>query len=284
MREQSKLLEFINGREQEVFTLVTVLGTEGSTYRKKGAHKIIDASGLSVGLISGGCLEGEIVKHALEMQGETSEFLIDTSADLDRIFGYAIGCSGKITLGFKKMLGSEISSHEYIGFRKDQRLKLMVFGAGPDIDPLYELLKWTKWNIAFYSERSDFVDQRTEEGWPIQKFDSQSLNFNIDDPERTAVAIMSHHYPADIEVLKYFCEKEIGYIGLLGPEKKKQQMISDLQKMYQFQIPEKMQPKVFGPLGINGMGRGETAIALSLVAHLQHLFFNPEFAKNGIKF
>ena len=31
---------------------------------------------------------------------------------------------------------------------------------------------------------------------------------------------------------------------------------------------------VFGPIGISQMGRGESAIALSLVAQLQHLFFD----------
>jgi xanthine dehydrogenase accessory factor len=276
MREQSILQNFVLGREQEEFVLVTVTETEGSTYRKKGAYKIIDKDGKSAGLISGGCLEGEIVTHALDMKGDSSTHLIDTSADLDRIFGYAIGCQGKLNLSFNRIKGSELLTEECIGFSEEQKLKVLVFGAGPDIDPVQELLEWTKWDVEFFSERTDFVEQRMQQGWKISKFNSQELNFNLENPSRTAIVLMSHHYPADLELLKYFCDMEVGYIGLLGPRKKKQQMIVDLKKISNYSISENMKERFHGPLGIFGMGRGETAIALSLVAQLQSVFFNPE--------
>ena len=72
MREQHELLEFIKGREEQKFVLVTITATVGSTYRKKGFKKLIASDGASVGLISGGCLESEIIEKALKMKEKKS--------------------------------------------------------------------------------------------------------------------------------------------------------------------------------------------------------------------
>ena len=47
--------------------LATVVATEGSTYRKSGAQMLIAAGGELRGLLSGGCLEVDLVLHAREV-------------------------------------------------------------------------------------------------------------------------------------------------------------------------------------------------------------------------
>ncbi len=41
--------------------LATIVSTRGSTYRKAGAQILISAAGEPVGLLSGGCLESDLV-------------------------------------------------------------------------------------------------------------------------------------------------------------------------------------------------------------------------------
>ena len=51
-------------RAGEPMALVTVIATQGSTYSKAGRHLLIRASGEHAGLVSGGCLEGDLAEHA----------------------------------------------------------------------------------------------------------------------------------------------------------------------------------------------------------------------------
>ncbi|MEO7325525.1 MAG: XdhC family protein [Dokdonella sp.] len=76
--------------------LAVVVGTSGSTYRKPGALILLDASGVRVGALSGGCLEAELESHAREVltRGVAAEARFDTSGDEDRVFGSGTGCGG----------------------------------------------------------------------------------------------------------------------------------------------------------------------------------------------
>ena len=44
--------------------LATVYETEGSTYSKAGAQMLITGDGLFQGMLSGGCLEGDLAERA----------------------------------------------------------------------------------------------------------------------------------------------------------------------------------------------------------------------------
>ena len=77
-----------------------LVATAGSTYRKAGALMLIAHDGDSAGLLSGGCLEGDL--------GEYSRSVIDTgkarivSYDMrggdDVIWGLGLGCEGAMNI------------------------------------------------------------------------------------------------------------------------------------------------------------------------------------------
>ena len=204
MREQHELLEFIKGREEQKFVLVTITDTVGSTYRKKGFKKLIASDGASVGLISGGCLESEIIEKALTMKEKRFSYVVDSTSKLDRVFGYSIGCQGKIYLNFEKLKGSDLLSKKEIKQSLKETLDVFVFGAGPDILPLKELLDWMRWRVSFYTHRSDQFEEKKRMNWDIKKVDPFSFNGPISFPERTALFLMSHNYPSDLEILRHF--------------------------------------------------------------------------------
>src|SRR5579864_1705958 len=68
--------------------------TAGSTYRKPGAMMLIAANGDYAGLLSGGCLEGDLGQHA-RFVIETAEprlLSYDTRGGDDLIWGLGLGC------------------------------------------------------------------------------------------------------------------------------------------------------------------------------------------------
>lgn len=76
--------------------LCVVVATSGSTYRKPGALILLDAAGIRVGALSGGCLESELEARARDVlaNGVAQHARFDTSGDEDRVFGSGTGCGG----------------------------------------------------------------------------------------------------------------------------------------------------------------------------------------------
>lgn len=77
--------------------LATVVGIEGSAYRRPGARMLLTASGQRAGTVSGGCLEGEIAKKAwwLTAQGPSLQ-RYSSFFDDDGDMPYGLGCGGTV--------------------------------------------------------------------------------------------------------------------------------------------------------------------------------------------
>jgi xanthine dehydrogenase accessory factor len=63
LKDVRQILRF--WQEKETSVLVTLVGTEGSSYRLPGAHLLLGKEGDRVGTISGGCLEATVVREAV---------------------------------------------------------------------------------------------------------------------------------------------------------------------------------------------------------------------------
>ena len=100
------LLDFYRRhREEESLVLATITATEGSTYRKPGAMMLISPQGDFEGMISGGCLEGDLLHHAANVfsSGETASVTYDMHADDDLVWSLGLGCDGVIHLMLQRL-------------------------------------------------------------------------------------------------------------------------------------------------------------------------------------
>lgn len=84
----------------EALVLATVFQTAGSTYRKAGAHLLIDSRGEYAGLVSGGCLEGDLALRAARIRetGEAEIVSYDMRGPDDQLWGLGAGCEGAMQL------------------------------------------------------------------------------------------------------------------------------------------------------------------------------------------
>lgn len=80
--------------------LVTVADTQGSTYTKAGHRMLVADNGSFHGLVSGGCLEGDLAEHAGKViaSGEATLLTYDLRDEADEIWGLGIGCNGLLQL------------------------------------------------------------------------------------------------------------------------------------------------------------------------------------------
>jgi xanthine dehydrogenase accessory factor len=100
------LLDFFRAhRQDEALVLATIVATSGSTYRKPGAMMLIARDGSYEGLISGGCLEGDLLHHAAAVfeSGRPSSVTYDMHADEELVWNLGLGCDGVIHLLLQRL-------------------------------------------------------------------------------------------------------------------------------------------------------------------------------------
>src|SRR6185503_20319914 len=80
--------------------LATVIRTGGSTYAKPGAQMLIANDGEYAGLLSGGCLEGDLREHARRVAatGQARIVSYDLRSKEDQLFGIGAGCEGAMDI------------------------------------------------------------------------------------------------------------------------------------------------------------------------------------------
>lgn len=89
----------------EVMALATVMQVDGSSYRRPGARMLIRPGGQTVGTISGGCLEQDVLCHAVEIiqGGEPKLLTYDTASEEDILFGVGLGCNGVVRILLERL-------------------------------------------------------------------------------------------------------------------------------------------------------------------------------------
>lgn len=93
------LLQFYaEAAADENWFAAAVVTKEGSSYRKPGATMLVTATGRTLGLVSGGCLEADIVLQACKAQLEgQARYVIYDSGDEENIAAeLGLGCNGRI--------------------------------------------------------------------------------------------------------------------------------------------------------------------------------------------
>jgi xanthine/CO dehydrogenase XdhC/CoxF family maturation factor len=98
MVERNQILELASRSGRSSGVLVTLVRTDGSSYRKPGA-RLLTVDGERAGTISGGCLETEVVKKApwLVRSGSVVERYSTIFDDASEI-PYGLGCGGTVDL------------------------------------------------------------------------------------------------------------------------------------------------------------------------------------------
>jgi len=85
--------------------------------------------------------------------------------------------------------------------------------------------------------------------------------------ERVDAAIaMSHNYAIDGQYLRFCAQRGIDYVGLLGPPARRDALLTEIGDIAATQL----EPRLYAPVGLRLGGEGPEAIALAIVAQLQH--------------
>jgi len=98
---------------------------------------------------------------------------------------------------------------------------------------------------------------------------------HLDIDERTAVILMTHNYNYELALLRDLLPLQFNYLGILGPKKKLERMLAELEDSGLNINPTLLQ-KVYGPAGLDIGSEGAEEIALSMVAEIKAVLSHRE--------
>lgn len=292
--------------------LATVVCVEGSSYRREGVRMLVLENDATVGAISGGCVEKEVIRQA------QSVLVTGVSKMMTYDGRYRLGCEGTLYVLLEEMsfpkeqliqieetlkardnfqiqscfskeskakgMGSQLilSSGICISIKNGSELnfsldsfveelkpcfQLILFGGEHDSVKLCEIANATGWEVTVVCSPKN---PKSKQDFPgvseIILSDPENFQLGTIDSE-TAVVLMSHNFAKDILFLKALKNYNPIYIGLLGPAKRREQLL-DAYIEYHPEVEEGFLDRIHGPAGLNIGAETPNEIAISIVSEI----------------
>jgi xanthine dehydrogenase accessory factor len=283
MKALQQIIDRVAANPAQPLALATLVQTEGSTYRKPGARLLVEANGTTLGVLSGGCLEEEIGCHGRRVINDGSAVLL--SFDTRRLYGCdgrlkilveplpAAGQKGNLMTEVSRLLaqrdvcrirtcfeggplGSELLPSDILlaerpGIFIDTLplpIRLLLFGTGPEIEPLTQL----GGNL----------------GWLVEHFGHPSeLGEHFRPDAQTAALIMNHNFGRDLLALDRLLPFRLRYVGLLGPRKRHAELLARLSEYRPLDFNAGAR-NLFAPAGLDIGSEAPEEIALSITSEI----------------
>jgi xanthine/CO dehydrogenase XdhC/CoxF family maturation factor len=78
--------------------LATVVRTWGSSPRPEGSQLLVDDDGNMVGSVSGGCIEGAVIKEAKDVMAGAPPKLLEFGVSNEQAWEVGLACGGKVSV------------------------------------------------------------------------------------------------------------------------------------------------------------------------------------------
>jgi xanthine/CO dehydrogenase XdhC/CoxF family maturation factor len=83
--------------------LATVVTTWGSSPRPVGSQLAVNESGSFIGSVSGGCIEGAVIKEAMETIADGKPRLLDFGISNEQAWDVGLACGGKVKVFVERL-------------------------------------------------------------------------------------------------------------------------------------------------------------------------------------
>jgi xanthine/CO dehydrogenase XdhC/CoxF family maturation factor len=289
----TRLLQYFDKRRErgEPLVLVTVFETRGSTYSKAGAQILIDKNGVYQGMLSGGCLEGDLSIRAQQVldSGATQCVTYDLSQD-DELWGMGVGCDGLMRVFLQPLspdsdyapfgqIADVLRGNKAAEIRipiENEHLRefivivkpppqILVLGAGPDAEPIVFFASELGWRCTVVDHRQAYIENGDFPGAVATLCaPANDLASLLDLADFDMAVVMSHHLASDRSYLRQLADTSMSYIGLLGPANRRDRLLEDLGGAAKL-----LDGRLHGPAGLDIGARGPAPIALSIIAEMQ---------------
>ncbi len=252
------LQKIIAKRQQSV--LVTLFSLEKKNKLQIGTCLLIEEDKSITGEIPIASLKEEILKDALNaLQTKCSSFI-----------NYTV---------------EGITHTAFIEFLQPS-INLVVVGAGNDAIPMVQIAEAIGWESRVVDGRNTHAKpERFVAACQVLVSKPENVLDQIVIDGQTVFVLMTHNYNYDLAMLKLLLERNVKYIGVLGPKKKLDRMLDELTEQG-IQLTEQQLNSIYGPVGLEIGAETAEEIALSIIAEIKAVFAGKQgaFLRNNKDF
>ena len=281
------------------FVLATVVRVDGSAYRRPGARMLIAEDGNWWGGISGGCLEGDILKKAqLALFSQSYKSITyDTREEDPFALGIGLGCQGVIEIfinpfqdqinelvsTLEKHLAGNVAHTLAISYSNAFQITMNdandSHGCSWENELFTEYLPapMTVWVLGNQFDAQGFIQQANALAWRVNwvgilaklstdlrvhgRFGYEEL-WPIHSTDY--LVMMTHDLEKDVKILEKLLLAPIkpAYVGILGPKKRFDKLQNHFKEDLVTLLP------ISTPIGLDIGAEGPEEIAISIISEI----------------
>jgi xanthine/CO dehydrogenase XdhC/CoxF family maturation factor len=145
----------------------------------------------------------------------------------------------------------------------------MIFGGGDDARPLARFAKELGWHVTVADTRPAFATaERFPEADAVIVARPDEVPAGLAMGADTLAVIMTHHYRHDVPLVRSLLPCPLAYLGLLGPKKRTEKILSDL-VADGFVFTPAMHARLHAPVGLDLGADHPEEVALAILAEMQ---------------
>lgn len=148
---------------------------------------------------------------------------------------------------------------------------LVIFGAGHDALPIVELARGMGWQTEVVDPQARPISlSRFGVADKVTLSRPEDVAAQVTITPLTLTLLMSHNYAHDLVLLRFLLASPARYIGVMGPRKRTERMLSELaDEEEMFRLEEAALSRLYSPAGLDIGANTSAEIALSIVAEMR---------------
>jgi xanthine/CO dehydrogenase XdhC/CoxF family maturation factor len=169
---------------------------------------------------------------------------------------------------FRTYTGSEKTMTAFIELVRPA-ISVVIFGAGNDVIPVVAMADVLGWDTLVIDGRPAYAKkERFVTSCQVLVAKPESVISQVPIDEYTIFLLMTHNYNYDMAMLRQLLEKNVRYVGMLGPKKKLERILNELEEQGS-QFNERQLASVHSPVGLDIGAETSEEIALSILAEIK---------------
>jgi len=152
---------------------------------------------------------------------------------------------------------------------------LVVFGAGHDALPIVELARGLGWQTEVVDPQARPLSlSRFAIADRVILSRPEEVGLHVRITPRTLTLLMTHNYSHDLMLLSFLLASPAHYIGVMGPRKRTERMLSELEAGEDVaRLEEADLARLYSPAGLDIGANASAEIALSIVAEMRAVLY-----------
>jgi len=148
-------------------------------------------------------------------------------------------------------------------------VSLVVIGAGNDVIPLVAMADILGWETTVIDGRPNYAKkERFTASCQVLVSKPEKVLSQISIDEQTVFLLMTHNYNYDMAMLYPLVQKKAVFVGMLGPKKKLERMIGELEEQGIHLTGQELS-SIYSPVGLDIGAETSEEIALSILSEIK---------------